>query len=91
MKPSNNYQSCGYGSCPCRGVNFISCGMGSTDYCVDGKRVRVLEGAPLPARIFVYQLDKYAAFLTWHAENRRAGKILDRAPEPFNYTREVTA
>lgn len=94
MKYTNSYQTCGYDSCPCRGINFISRGgIGplSTDYCVDGKRVRIVDGEPLPARIFTYALDKYAVFLIWHTENRSAGKILDRAPEPFEYTREVTA
>lgn len=91
MNYSDYHSTCGYWSCPCRGVNFISCGMGSTRYCVDGNSVRVNDGSPLPRRIFIYALDKYAAYLAWHTENRSAGKILDRAPAPFDYTQEVIA
>ena len=90
MKYSQSYQSCGYESCSCREVTFISRGGTSplsTDYCVDGKRIRIVDGEPLPAPIFTYALNKYAAFLNWHCENRTAGKILDRNPHPFEYNR----
>ncbi len=90
-------QQCSYGrngGHVCRGVNFISRGGPgplATDYCVDGDRVRVVDGEPLPQPIFIWQLDQYAEYLRWRSqpEHRFLTANEDgsyRPPQPFEFT-----
>jgi hypothetical protein len=71
---------CGYHSCPCRGVNFIVGGLGSWEYCVDGKRVRVSDDSRVETvsateaqivKLELYLLDNYAEYLRWRYDPAR--------------------
>lgn len=83
-------QQCSYGRdgghC-CVGVHFISRYRQQTDYCVDGVRVSVNDGDPLPKPIFLYELDQYADYLRWHQGfyTRFPDQLPTVHPQPFNY------
>jgi hypothetical protein len=81
---------CGYRSCPCRGVHFISCGGVTldTDYCVDGQRVRVSKDSRILSscatevqivKLELWLLDQYADYLRWRY-TRSYGRDLPVAP-----------
>jgi hypothetical protein len=83
---------CGYDSCPCRGVHFISGNGVDADYCVDGKRVRlsagslVLTPSATEQQVFkleMHLLDDYARYLRWRGEQpwRREVPV-----SPFNHS-----
>ena len=66
---------CGYDSCPCKGVNFISGGLGRTDYCVDGKRITLDDAGRVLSRsasagqveqLGLGLLARYAQYCIWH-------------------------
>lgn len=67
---------CGYDSCPCRGVHFISCYRRESDYCVDGERVAVNEETGAIRRATPLQIEKliahyaveHAKYEKWHTE-----------------------
>jgi hypothetical protein len=53
---------CGYDSCPCRGVHFISCYRQESDYCVDGERVAVSEETGAIRKATALQIEKMVEF-----------------------------
>jgi hypothetical protein len=73
-----NGKRCGYGSCSCYGVHFISRYRMANDYCIDGKRVTVTDGEQVVRhandldvkRLENFLLDRYAKYLVWHCENK---------------------
>ncbi len=72
----NYNNTCNYLSfehaCKKGAVQFISSGCGSTDYCVSGKRVRVMDDGSCDASpehkrmVALYLTAKYASYCEWH-------------------------
>lgn len=85
---------CGYESCPCRGVHFISRYREETDYCVDGKRVSIGDDGmavyfsttldDLKA-LDLYHLEQYAKYCAWHSSKKRENPAVygDMVLQPF--------
>jgi hypothetical protein len=74
--------TCGYHSCVCRGVSFISRGgvRPDSDYCVNGKRVRLSDDGAVYAydltqadvdALSMFLLEEYVAYCVWHVEQTR--------------------
>lgn len=74
-------RTCGYHSCRCRGVSFISRGgvVLDSSYCVDGKRVRVKDDGAVyafdltaadVAALSNHFLNKYAEYCAWHSKQK---------------------
>ena len=84
---------CGYDSCPCRGIHFIVRGFIDSDYCIDGKRVRVRHGDPVVAfatpeqaeRLGIWFLDQYARYIKWHVEQNRKHPAWLMQLQPFDH------
>jgi hypothetical protein len=77
--------ACGYHSCTCRGVSFISYYQHEADYCIDGKRVTMRDGGlvvtPSATEMHVealnrYLLVKYAAYCDWHSERKTTNPVV---------------
>ena len=87
-------EGCGYESCPCRGVHFISRYREETDYCVNGKRVSVGDDgmalyssttlADLEA-LNLFSLEQYAKYCAWHVEQKTTKPDIygDMVLQPF--------
>lgn len=85
-------KSCGYDSCPCKGVHFISSYQGEVDYCVNGQRVMIREDRS-PAREYsaadmmalrLWLISEYARYLIWHCtqKQKHPGEYMPEI-EPF--------
>ena len=83
---------CGYDSCPCRGVHFISCYQEESDYCIDGERVAVNKETGAVRKATPLQIEKlithYAIERTkyevWHATMlQRYGNYLSPLAVPW--------
>jgi len=86
---------CGYDSCPCKGVHFISRSHQENEYCVDGKRVRLDDDSiihsfdvtgEMVSKLEAYLLEQHSQYCIWHAEQlKRYG---DACPPlcPFAHT-----
>jgi hypothetical protein len=74
--------ACGYHGhvCSVGTVQFISRYRDANDYCVDGRRITVRDDGHAPTfgheavalelveRIWLWELERYAAYLRWHCE-----------------------
>jgi len=87
MRYSAQVQTCGYESCTCRGINFISGDGTNLDFCDNGKRVQT-RNKLVPRSIFLHQLDKYAEYCRWHQQNELVRSTVPLSP--FEY-REINA
>ncbi len=82
-------KQCGYHSCACIGVEFISSYDGSSDFCVEGQRVTIRPDrtatcdAVTAQKLNMGLLDRYAAYLTRRATQKaaRPGEIWPDAEE----------
>ena len=89
MKHGENV--CGYDSCPCVGVNFISTYQGRVNYCVNGKRLLVdarvsmvlTPSATLDqvARLERYLLECRSKYVEYHTRNYPGAPL---QPAPFD-------
>ena len=83
---------CGYDSCPCRDVHFISRYRGESDYCIDGERVRVSDESGISSRataeqvrkLSLFFLESYADYCKWHAQQRARHGDEWPSLSPFN-------
>ena len=89
-------EGCGYESCSCRGVNFISRYREETDYCVNGKRVSIGDdgGAAYYSTnqsdldaIDLFHLEQYAKYCYWHSKQKREKPDVygDMVLQPFEH------
>jgi len=87
--------TCGYHSCSCRGINFISRYREKNDYCVEGKRVCVTDaGAAVYSSasrsdldaLGLFLLGQYAKYCAWHVEHKRNNPAVygDMVLQPFS-------
>ena len=93
---------CGYDSCPCRGVHFISCYQEESDYCIDGERVAVnketgavRKATPLQIKKLIthYAIER-TKYEVWHATMlQRYGNYLSplAAPKPTPHVETLAA
>lgn len=74
------HHCCGYESCSCIGVHFISGYRLQWDYCVDGKRITVDNDSNIitPSaneeqvrKLELHLLDDYAGYLRWRHDPTR--------------------
>jgi len=71
-------KQCGYGSCSCVGVQFISSYDGYSDFCVGGQRVTVWPDRSVSCdpriaqELNIFLLERYAAYLERRARQRAA-------------------
>lgn len=90
-------QRCGYHSCICQGVAFISRGgvKPDSDYCVNGKRVRVRDDGTVyaydltaadVAELTAYFLREYARYCAWHVAKKYTQPQVygEMVLQPFN-------
>lgn len=71
-------KQCGYHSCACIGVEFISSYDGVSDFCVEGQRVTIRPDrsvtcdADTAQKLNMALLDRYAAYLNRRATQKAA-------------------